>query len=73
MTIYNLHKAFADKESFENVIWPLYLKAQGMMNWAIEETLPLPLLKQWAHLEFQIYLIRYSNPSGTWQSNITDY
>lgn len=73
MTIYNLQKAFANKESFEEVVWPLYLKAQGMMNWAIEETLPLQLLKQWAHLEYQIYLIRYANPSGTWQSNICDY
>ncbi|MFC1598389.1 reverse transcriptase domain-containing protein [Patescibacteria group bacterium] len=73
MTIYNLQKALANKDPFEAIVWPLYLQAQGMMNWAIEETLPQALLEQWAYLDYHVYEIRYANPSGTWKGEITDY
>lgn len=72
MTIFNLQKALEQKDLFEEKIWPLYLKLNGMMNFAIKETLPQKLVAQWEEIDETVTELRYSGPSHTW-SRIGEY
>jgi len=72
MTIFNLQKALAQKDPFEDSVWLLFLKLRGMMNFAIKETLTPRLISDWEKMEEQVLTIRYSGPSSTW-SKIKNY
>ncbi|OGY42588.1 MAG: hypothetical protein A2Y82_01745 [Candidatus Buchananbacteria bacterium RBG_13_36_9] len=65
LTIFNLQKSLSAQDDFGNKIWPLYQKLNGMMQFAIKETLPVSLVQQWEELDLAIYQIRYPRTIGT--------
>jgi len=69
MTIYNLDKSLSAKDDFEKVVWPLYLRLRGLMQFVVRETLPEKYLADWERLELRVESIRYSGGSGTWVQN----
>jgi hypothetical protein len=66
LVLYNLQKALDAHDDFETKVWPLYQQVNGMMQFAIMETLPALILAQWEELDMTISQIRYSNPGATW-------
>lgn len=55
-------------QPFETEIWPTYQQLKGKMSFAVRATLPHELLIKIDGLLEKVESIRYSGPSGTWNT-----